>query len=186
MLRVIAGKYKHRKLYQPPLEISRCTKDMVKEAMFSSIGENITNSSFLDLYGGSGAIGIEAYSRGASIVVINELNKDAFNIILSNLKSLDIQDIKVFNKYDTDCLKLLSEKEYKFDYIFLDPPYIIKIDYFYINSLQKLNILKENYSIIIESNTMLEDKLFDNFLVKQYKYGKTYLFVLKEKVTLWI
>ncbi len=184
MLRVIAGKYKHRKLNQPPLEISRCTKDVVKEAMFSSIGDKIVNSSFLDLYGGSGAIGIEAYSRGAKLVVINELNKVAYNIILSNLKLLDIQDIKVFNKFDMECLKLLSEKEYKFDCIFLDPPYMIKLDYFYINLLQKLNILKENYSIIVESNTMLEDKLFDNFFIKQYKYGKTYIFVLKEKVKL--
>ena len=71
MLRVVGGKYKRRKLDQPSLEITRPTKDMVKEAMFSSLGD-ISGKSFLDCFGGSGAIGIEAYSRGATPVTIIE------------------------------------------------------------------------------------------------------------------
>ena len=70
MIKIRGGKYLHRQLKQPPLEITRSTKDVCKEGMFNSLG-NIFNYSFLDLFGGSGSIGIEAYSRGANPVYIN-------------------------------------------------------------------------------------------------------------------
>ena len=103
MLRVVGGKYKRRKLDQPSLEITRPTKDMVKEAMFSSLGD-LSNKSFLDCFGGSGAIGIEAYSRGATPVTIIENSLEAFKIIKTNLKNLNINDINVIYKDFTHSL----------------------------------------------------------------------------------
>lgn len=74
MLRIVGGKYKHRLLNQPSMETTRCTKDIAREGLFNSLGD-ISNSNFLDLFGGSGAVGIEAYSRGASKVYINDKDK---------------------------------------------------------------------------------------------------------------
>ena len=65
MIRIVAGKYRHRVLKFPSLETTRPTKDMVREALFSSLGEKIYNASILDLFSGSGSLAIEAISRGA-------------------------------------------------------------------------------------------------------------------------
>ena len=68
MIRIVGGKYRHRVLDQPSLEITRCSKDSVKEGLFSSLGNDVENKVFLDLFAGSGSVGIESYSRKAKKV----------------------------------------------------------------------------------------------------------------------
>ena len=181
MLRVIGGKYKHRKLEQPPLDITRSTKDSAKEGLFSSLGLNIIDSSFLDLFAGSGAIGIEAYSRGAKFVYLNDINKIAFKIIKDNVKKFEINDIAITNLDEKECLKLYSTKNIKFDYVFLDPPYknIVNLDY--LLNFSKLDLLNKNFTIIVETDYQLEDQILNYFKIKQLKYGKTLIYILKEK-----
>lgn len=177
MLRVVGGKYKRRKLEQPSLEITRPTKDMVKEAMFSSIGD-ITNKSFLDCFGGSGAIGIEAYSRGAINVTIIENSLEAFKIIKNNLKNLNINDINLIYK---DFKKVIDSLHFSFDYIFIDPPYVYEIDDEFINKLIKANVINKQSTIIIERDKKIFLNIFNEYNVREYKYGKTYLYILRKE-----
>ena len=92
MIRIRGGKYLHRVINQPDLSITRATKDSAKEGIFSSLG-SLNGLSFLDLFSGSGQMAIEALSRGAKEVSLNDKNRDAFKIIMNNLKSLGINDI---------------------------------------------------------------------------------------------
>ena len=116
-MRVVAGKYKRSTLLTLDSLATRPTKDMVKEALFSSI--YVEDSLFLDLFSGSGSIGIEALSRGARDVVFNDLSKDAVKVIKTNLSKFK-EDRRVYN---LDYLSCLNRLEDKFDYIFVDPPY---------------------------------------------------------------
>lgn len=169
-MRVIAGKYKRTPIKSLQGEdITRPTKDMVKEALFSSIQINC-DTSFLDLFSGTGAIGIEALSRGANEVIFNDINKDAARIINENLKKVN-ENRQVYNYDYQKCLQALEGKE--FDFIFCDPPYNFQAYddlFFYIN---KFSLLKKKGIIILEvrKNTDLQEKYLGNIKFKEKKYG---------------
>ena len=152
MIRIIGGYYKHRLINQPSLETTRCTKDIAKEGLFNSLGD-ISDLSFLDLFSGSGAVGIEAFSRGASHVVLNEKDKNAKRIIMSNLISLAINDIKVYGLDANDCIKELSSLNESFDIIFLDPPYKdVVLDNIEVNGIKAIKTDTFNYEITVIIN----------------------------------
>lgn len=174
MLRVVSGKYRGRKLEQPPKEITRATKDMAKEGLFNSLG-NIVNKSFLDCFGGSGAIGIEAYSRGAKDVYIIEQNREALDTIKLNLKAFNIGDIKLITGDFFSAYKSLNKT---FDIIFLDPPYKYEINLDLIDDLYKYKVINEKSLIVIERENELDASLFTEFNIKRLKYGKTLMFIL--------
>ena len=119
-MRIIGGKYKRTPLKTlEGEEITRPTRDMVREALFSSITVH-NETLFLDLFAGSGAIGIEALSRGARDVVFNDHNKEAVKIIQENLAKVR-EERRVLDLDYADCIKKL--KDSGFDYIYVDPPY---------------------------------------------------------------
>ena len=142
LMRVIAGKYRHRLLDWPVDENIRPTKDRVREAILSSLGD-ITGKAFLDLYSGSGAMGIEAISRGLETCVFNDINPKAYQTTINNIKACKIEDFKVYNLDYKKCLEELKNK--RFDCIFLDPPY-------------KLDVIDDIIEYI--------DKLIDEKLIK--------------------
>ena len=148
--------------------------------MFNSLG-NIFNYSFLDLFGGSGSIGIEAYSRGANPVYINDKNKEAYKIIIENLKSLSITDIKIFNLDYLNMLSLLKDRNIKFDIIFLDPPYKMEINDEFINNILSFDILEKNGIIIAETDYDLSPILIEKYNVKILKYGRSKINILRKK-----
>ena len=178
MIRVVGGKYKRRVLEQPDSSITRPTKDIAKEGLFSSLGD-INNKSFLDLFSGSGAISIEAYSRGASPVYLNEKNRDALKVINSNLDKLGIIDIKVLNKDYKDALAYLSSKQITFDIIFLDPPYKMIIDESFINAILLYNILNKDGIIIAETDYDIDKNLVEKYNVKILKYGRSLMNIIR-------
>lgn len=180
MLRIIGGTYKHRLIDQPSLETTRATKDAAKEGLFNSLGD-ISNKSFLDLFSGSGAIGIEAYSRGAKPVYLNDRDNDARRIIQKNLISLAIFDCNVTGLDYKDCLNNISQKGVCFDYVFLDPPYKFKIDNDFILNLINLKLVNEKSVIIIESDEKIEESAFIEYNIKVLKYGKTFMNILRRK-----
>lgn len=180
MIRIIGGYYKHRLINQPSLETTRCTKDIAKEGLFNSLGD-ISDLSFLDLFSGSGAVGIEAFSRGASHVVLNEKDKNAKRIIMSNLISLAINDIKVYGLDANDCIKELSSLNESFDIIFLDPPYKFIMNEEYVDNFYNLKIAKEYTRVILETDNELDTNSFSNYNIKVLKYGKTYMNILRRK-----
>ena len=178
-MRIISGKYKGRVLKGYTLKGTRPTMDRVKESLFASIQDYLDNSVCLDLFAGSGNLGIEALSMGAREVVFVDKEYMACKTIKSNLDMLD-------NNLNTtiltmDYLKAI-DKLYpkKFDIIFLDPPYKT---YYIEKSLKKiseLNIL--NGIVVLESDSL--DKLnFSDYYdeIKTKKYGDKYIRILKRK-----
>lgn len=179
MIKIRGGTFLHRNLKEPPSDITRPTKDIAKEGLFNSLGFSIKNSAFLDLFGGSGAIGIEAYSRGAKKVVINDGNKEAYKIICENLKSLKIEDVTTLNLDYKIALDKLQQLDIKFDFVFLDPPYKMIVDSQFIEELVKHEILNEKAAIIIETDYELDAKLFEIYNVKALKYGRNRIYILR-------
>lgn len=178
-MRIISGKYKGRVLKGYTLKGTRPTMDRVKESLFASIQDYLDNSVCLDLFAGSGNLGIEALSMGSREVVFVDKEYMACKTIKSNLDMLD-------NNLNTtiltmDYLKAI-EKLYpkKFDIIFLDPPY--KTDYIEksLKKISELNIL--NGIVVLESDSL--DKLnFSDYYdeIKTKKYGDKYIRILKRK-----
>ena len=169
-MRVIAGKYKKTPILTLQGEdITRPTRDMVKEALFSSI-VIYSDTSFLDLFAGSGSIGLEALSRGAKKVVFNDINKDAVKIIRKNLAKVK-EEREVYNLDYQECLSKLKDSE--FDYIYVDPPYKFMAyeDIFYYAG--KYNVLKKAGIMIfeVEKNTQLNDEYLEFLKFKEKRYG---------------
>lgn len=175
-MRVIAGKYKRTNLLSLEGDHTRPTKDMVKEALFSSI--DVWNASFLDLFSGSGAMAIEALSRGADVVVLNDHHKKAVQIIKENLKKVN-EKATVYNLDYAECLKALKGQQ--FDYIFIDPPYIFD-EYIKLFSLvQEYNLLKKDAMMIWESHKTSDIKAPEGFeCIKEKTYGITKIQYFKE------
>ncbi len=167
-MRIIAGKYKRTPLLTIESLSTRPTKDMVKEALFSSIYID-EETCFLDIFSGSGAIGIEAISRGCKRTVFNDINKDACKIIKQNLNKIH-EDYPIYNlSYE----RLLNSLNEQFDYVYIDPPYAFAEYENIFNLLSKNNLLKEDARIIVEvrKDVNLNDKIDIYSLYKEKKYG---------------
>ena len=144
--------------------------DKVKEAIFSSIQFELYNSDVLDLFAGSGQLGIEALSRGAQSAVFIDNSKKSIELVKKNLeKTKLIKQAQIFQMNSYDFLKQTNKK---FDFIFLDPPYNKGI----LTEILPLLSDKLNYNGKIiceyEQNLILPQKIVDLILKKNYKYGK--------------
>lgn len=179
-MRIISGKKKGLKLFSPYDYRVRPTTDKVKESIFNSLSEINENSVVLDLFSGSGAIGIEFLSRGADLVYFCDFSKKSLEITLKNLKKSSFSDSSVILNMDyLDALKYFFEKKIKFDYIFLDPPYdgefsLKSLDFIFSN-----NILNSNGIIILETDKDVDVKNFN--VIKEKKYGRTKVLFLERK-----
>lgn len=151
-MRVIAGSAKRMPLKTVEGMDTRPTTDRIKETLFNMISEYLADSYFLDLFSGSGAIGIEALSRGAAYATFVEQNKKAMNCIRENLKFTKL-DVRA-ELYETDVINALSRMEgrKKFDYIFMDPPYDQLLEKRVLEYLQESDLLSEDALIIVEAS----------------------------------
>lgn len=123
-MRVIAGIAKGRRLKAVKGMTTRPTADKVKESLFNIIREKIEDSNFLDLYAGTGNIGIEALSRGAARVVFVESARQAIKVLKENVNLVNFQEnVEVYQQDVLIALDILGKKKKSFDLIFLDPPY---------------------------------------------------------------
>ena len=189
MLIIRSGKYKNKRLKEVDPSITRPSKDIVKLGLFNIIGKKIINSSFLDLYGGSGQIGLEALSKGAKKVIINDSSLKAYKVILENrditLKSKVSDNLDDFNKISITNLKDIDFiKKYEnnlFDIIFLDPPYLYNNEKEILSLLYKYKLANENSLIFIEKDSELDISLANDYNIKKYKYGRSLLFLLSLK-----
>lgn len=118
-MRIISGKYKGKKLKGFNIEGTRPTMDRVKESLFAMIQNYLTESTVLDLFAGSGALGLEAISNGAKTCYLIDNNKEAIKTIKENSMNMD-ENINIIL---VDYKKFLKETDMTFDIIFLDPPY---------------------------------------------------------------
>ncbi len=169
-MRVISGIYKGKKLLGFDIEGTRPTMDRVKESMFGMIQNYIDGSVVLDLFAGTGALGIEALSNGASYCYFIDNNKIAINTINKNTEGIDNKKI-IF----TDSYSFIKNTDIKFDLIFLDPPYKYDLTPI-IQIIKERNLLSENGVLVCESEldfdcvySLQKEKKYSEKMVKIYK-----------------
>ncbi len=186
-MRVIAGKARRLQLKTVPGMETRPTQDRIKETLFNMIQHELYDAQFLDLFAGSGGIGIEALSRGAKKAVFVEHNKKACDCIRENLlhTKLDTQ-AKVMQREVSTALYALEDQGYRFDYIFMDPPYGKELEKDVLYQLSSLNLCTSDTLIIIESDLETEFsylKDFGFYMVKEkiYKTNK-HTFTMKQLI----
>ena len=127
MIRIVSGKYRHLILKQPNVTSTRPTMDKVREALMSSLGFFIQNRTVLDLFAGSGALGLEALSRGAEKCVFVDNNFEAIKTIKENIRLLKIEEETEVIK--SEYMSYLQNSNEIFSLVFLDPPYKEKDSY---------------------------------------------------------
>lgn len=176
-MRVIAGSARHLLLVAPKGDATRPTTDKSKETLFNCLMPYIGGARFLDLFAGSGAIGIEALSRGADTCVFIEQGKEAISCINKNLETTKLLSrAKVIKGDCFGSLKMIEGRE-KFDIIFLDPPFNKGLDASVFEYLADSSLLDEEGIVVAElSNetdyTYIEELGFEIFKLKQYKNNR--------------
>lgn len=182
-MKIISGKYKGRVLKGFDIIGTRPTMDRVKESVFAMIQDYIRESTVLDLYSGTGNLGIEAISNGASKAYLVDNNSVAINTIKDNIKSLNIKETTVINKNAKDALNDFLSNKTVFDIIFLDPPYHtdeLNNSLSFIN--RNIDILSSNSIIVCETEIEIDYLLYDNlYIFKERKYGIKKVTILKRK-----
>lgn len=177
-LRVISGKARGLKLDSPKNQDVRPTTDRVKESLFNIINPYIRESNILDLFAGTGSLGIECLSRGAKNCVFVDKSKDSINIIKSNVKKARVENESTILNVDfKDAVKRLSNQNQKFDVIFMDPPYYENMFIECLKIIDELNLLYEDGIIVVEHDTKdLFDESIGNLVKsRDKKYGNTTL-----------
>jgi len=158
-MRIIAGKFRSRQLKSLKGLALRPTSDMLRETLFNIIGPRVEGSRFLDLFAGTGALGIEAISRGAIFAVFVENHPAAVRLIRENLASLEINaEARIIASAVAPALaKLQSERAAAFDFIFLDPPYANEKDYeATLPALENSSLIAESTIVIAEHHKSFE------------------------------
>lgn len=168
-MNITAGKYKGQKLFVPDENITRPTLSKVRMALFNTLQSLIDydGASFLDMFAGSGIMGLEALSRGFENVTAIEKNPKTFKILENNYKKIGENQRLIKG----DSLKVIPE-EY-FDVIYVDPPYYSGVYEHVLNTITEFGIL------ILEHTVEIDFSKYD--VVKQKKYGDKYLTFLKNK-----
>ncbi|QBP17921.1 16S rRNA (guanine(966)-N(2))-methyltransferase RsmD [Acetilactobacillus jinshanensis] len=175
-MRVISGKFGGRTLKGVPSHLTRPTTDKVKESLFNMIGPYFHQQKFLDLFAGSGNVGIEAVSRGCSHATLIDRQYRAYKTILANVKlTRDPKAFTVYKMSASAALHKLSQQDQKFDLVYLDPPYRLQKMVKDLGTLSKLNLLNHHALVICETDTnvKLSDNVENYRLLKQRKYGIT-------------
>lgn len=177
-MRIITGSAKGIRLDTLEGLDTRPTAERVKESVFSMLQFEIENRRVLDLFAGSGQLGLEALSRGAAACTFVEKSLDAMEIVKKNARKTKLVDkCKILNVDYKDYLRGSKTRE-KFDIIFLDPPYSQKIIPDILDSIVKNDILNVNGKVVCESEDDIEYSCTGLETVKHSKYGRVYITVL--------
>lgn len=181
-MKVISGKLRGREIKGYNIDGTRPTMSRVKESMFAILQNDIKNSVCLDLFAGSGNLGIEAISNGASKCYFVDNNKIAINTIKYNIEKLGIKkECEVeFNDYMKALEKFKSQK-IKFNIVFLDPPYKDEIINEILDYLYKQKLLKRNAIVVCEyQNGEIKNNYYEIQKEKNYGYRKVGMYIPKE------
>lgn len=177
-MKVISGKYKGRKIEGFDIEGTRPTMDRVKESLFATIQNYVKESVVLDLFSGSGNLGIEALSEGANYAYLVDKNIKCIKTINKNINNIGIENVKVLNMDYKLALKQINKK---LDLIFLDPPYKTSLIEDSLKLIDEYDLLSDDGLIVCESDDV--DKIiYSNKYesIKEKRYGDKYIVLLKK------
>jgi 16S rRNA (guanine966-N2)-methyltransferase len=179
-MRVITGKYKGRVLKGPKHEGLRPTADRVKEALFNIISDKIEGADFLDLFAGSGAIGIEALSRNANSVVFADANPASIKLVRENIRFLDPADkFRIVQLPAERTLEMIAKEGFSFDLIFLDPPFQAGLLPKTVELIIAFHLLKDNGILIVEHPRQLTFNVPEMIVILAKNYGDISLTLLQ-------
>ncbi len=170
-MRIVGGKHRGRTLAGFKGKDVRPTSDRAKEALFNILSPEINGANMLDLFCGSGSVGLEAISRGADLVVFNDISKDSLAILKKNLAILK-ESAKVYN---LDYKVLLAQLDITFDVIFLDPPYRSDAGTEALKIISERKLLNTGGIAVLESDKPFEGEVPDLVKYDERKYGIAYL-----------
>ena len=174
-MRIIGGKYKSRVLAEFPGTDVRPTGDRVKESLFNILSLKIGGARVLDLFCGSGALGLECLSRGAKEAVFNDFSSESIRLLEKNMKALGVvkgAEGKVYTLDFSVCLDVLKGG---FDLIFLDPPYRFEYGVPALEKIARRGLLNENGIAVYERDKPFEERIDGLEKYDERRYGRTYL-----------
>ena len=166
-MRIVAGSRKGARIFAPRGMDTRPTGDRVREAVFNLVGP-VDGASVLDLFAGSGAMGLEALSRGAASVVFVESDRDACRTIQRNLDKLDLDGAEIACR---DTLRFLAAERRRFDLILVDPPYDVVESVAVRLALYLPAVLADNGLVVLESSARDEPELPPLAVRTSRRYG---------------
>jgi len=181
-MRIVGGKHRSRLLTTSDGKGTRPTMDKIREALFDRLGNWVSDKTVLDLFAGSGSVGLEGISRGMSSAVLIDGSAGAIEIIQKNVDMLkENEKCKVLRMEATQALRYLKNKDKRFDLIYLDPPYG-KVDMEKILRLiDQYDLLNENGYIVAETLDEESMPIGDFVLDKKMTYGYSALHYLRRK-----
>lgn len=183
-MRIIAGLAKGRKLLSPEGMETRPTLDRVKESMFNIIQNKVPDAVALDVFAGTGSLGLEAASRGAKECHLVDKSPDTFSLLKRNIELLHFTDTcKYYNMDAYSALNSFAEKSMKFDLIFIDPPYLKDMIPPAVDIITEKNLLNPDGIIVTKIDT--SEKLYEGngkiILVDHRVYGNTTICIYRYK-----
>lgn len=181
-MRVISGLLKSRLIKGYDLDGTRPTMDKVKESLFAMIQFDIQGSICLDLFAGSGSLGIEAISNGAKHTYFVDNNPQVIKVLKENIDSLNIKEQSsiIFKDYN-QALVYFKDNNIKFDIIFLDPPYNLNLIEPSINLILEYNILNDDGKIICEFEKEVLKEEYDTLIcIKKKEYDRKKIYIYKK------
>ncbi|MBR3836515.1 MAG: 16S rRNA (guanine(966)-N(2))-methyltransferase RsmD [Clostridia bacterium] len=189
MMRIITGKAKGVRLYTLPGDAVRPTTEMAKEGIFSAIQFDLAGKTFLDLFAGSGQMGLEAISRGATSCTFVDCSEDSLKAVRKNIEKTGFSaQSRVIRSEYGEYIKAASKKGQSFDYIFCDPPYDKDLTAELIKRILRGGLLKPGGLLMVEgaNDTLQEDKIPEAVMetvesIKQYKFSKCYVYFVRTK-----
>lgn len=183
-MRIITGIAKGRSIKAPEGQNTRPTSDRVKESLFNIISKKIYGAKVLDLFSGTGNLGLEALSRGAETCTFIEKNNDTYKILAYNVENLGFASSSQLYKSDAfSALELLGRNNKKYDIIFLDPPYSMGLVEKSIKRIKELVLLDKNGIIVSECDEKdsVPENIYDIKIYRSEKYGRTKIYFWHEE-----
>lgn len=170
-MRIIAGELKGRKLFTPNDSKIRPTSDKVKESIFNMIAEYLEEAVVVDLFSGTGNLGLESISRGVTRCYFGDKSRDSITLTNRNIDYCNVKDkgISIIGDFE----KVLHKIPEKVDIIFLDPPYKLGLMNRCFTTISDLSIVSAGGIIVAEhdANELMPEKVYDFYKIKEKKYG---------------
>lgn len=179
-MRIIAGDARGRKILAPDSYDIRPTSDRVKESLFNMIGTKVQGAQVLDLFGGTGNLGLESISRGALFCIFVDSSRESVKLIKQNIELLGYEKYsKVYTNDAQAALRILSKREMKFDVIFMDPPYKKNIIPPLLTGIEE--ILNKDGILVVEHDIRdaIPERVGNTINYRRKNYGDTVISLYK-------